>query len=177
MASFSPLLRTTISRLLFFPQICHTLPHDATSRLLGLQSSWRKREPSHSGKSGNYLRRPRPLLPPSCGRGVGSPAHRRPGLPLGLRPPPLLPSQGLYSLAVFFLPPSTSPLSKIMAVVTETTLLAAHLPSSIALLFFFFGSSSQPNFLESVYTSCFHFLTCRSLSSPFQPGFHSASST
>lgn len=36
-------------------------------------------------------------------------AHRRPGLPLGLRPPPLLPSQGLYSLAVFFLPPSTSP--------------------------------------------------------------------
>lgn len=64
--------------------------------------------------------------------------HRRPGLPLGLRPPPLLPSQGLYSLAVFFLPPSTSPLSKIMAVVTETTLLAAHLPSSIALLFFFF---------------------------------------
>lgn len=103
--------------------------------------------------------------------------HRRPGLPLGLRPPPLLPSQGLYSLAVFFLPPSTSPLSKIMAVVTETTLLASHLPSSIALLFFFFGSSSQPNFLESVYTSCFHFLTCRSLSSPFQPGFHSASST
>lgn len=65
-------------------------------------------------------------------------AHRRPGLPLGLRPPPLLPSQGLYSLAVFFLPPSTSPLSKIMAVVTETTLLASHLPSSIALLFFFF---------------------------------------
>lgn len=58
MASFSPLLRTTISRLLFFPQICHTLPHDATSRLLGLQSSWRKREPSHSGKS-------RELSPPS----------------------------------------------------------------------------------------------------------------
>lgn len=95
---------------------------------------------------GNYLRRPRPLLPPSCGRGVGSPKadHRRLGLPLGLRPPPLLPSQGLYSLAVFFLPPSTSPLSKIMAVVTETTPLASHLPSSIALLFFFLVPPHNP---------------------------------
>lgn len=138
MASFSPLLRTTISRLLFFPQICHTLPHDATSRLLGLQSSWRKREPSHSGKS-RELSPPSP--PPSSSilrKRSRLTEGRRPGLPLGLRPPPLLPSQGLYSLAVFFLPPSTSPLSKIMAVVTETTLLASHLPSSIALLFFFF---------------------------------------
>lgn len=56
----------------------------------------------------------------------------------------------------------------------KTTLLASLLPSSIAL---FFCSSSQTNFLESVYTSCLYFLTFRLLSNPFQPGFHSPNST
>lgn len=43
---------------------------------------------------------------------------------------------------------------------TETTLLASYLPSSIALFFCF---PSWRNFLESVYTSCLYFLTFCSL--------------
>ena len=47
-------------------------------------------------------------------------------------------------------------------------------PFTIAL---FFCSSSQTNFLQSVYTRCLYFSTFPSLSNPFQPGVRSPRST
>lgn len=124
---------------------------------------------------GNYLRRPRPLLPPSCGRGVGSPKAGPPAW--AQAPAPLAFPRTLFSSCLL---PTTVDFPSLQNYGSgdrnDPPGLAPpfiHCPT----FFFFFGSSSQPNFLESVYTSCFHFLTCRSLSSPFRPGFHSANST
>lgn len=101
---------------------------------------------------------PCPLLPPPKGQAfhVGSGPHC-------LRIPRTLFSSCLLSTTT-----STSLLQN------NGRLLALHLLSSIAL---FFWSSSQTNFLESVYTSCLYFLTFHSLSNPFQPGFHFPNST
>lgn len=120
----------------------------------------------------NSLHCPRPLLPPSCGRGIESPKARPSAW--AQAPTPLAFPRTLFSSCLL---PTTINFSALQNYGSGDRNYPLGLTPPSIYRPIFFGSSSQLNFLESVYTSCFHFFTFCLLCSPFQPGVHSANST